>query len=100
MVADIRPVAGAAVSLMELSSIFFLNVFSCKPKAHILLFWLGQYLVTGVAVKLDAGRPWGSGSNQCWFDSLLTLFCLKSDVPYQILSLSRGSFSLFFFRVQ
>ena len=25
------------------------------------------------------------------------LFCFKSDTPYQILSLSRGSFSLFFF---
>ena len=26
--------------------------------------------MTDVAVKLDAGLPFGSGSNQCWFDSL------------------------------
>ena len=61
----------------------------------------------GRAVKLDAGPLWGSSSNQRWFDSLSDRCFLvdgsvpshffKSDTPYQILSLSRGSFSLFFF---
>ena len=41
----------------------------------------------GRGVKLDVGPLWGSGSNQRWFDSLST--------PYQILSLSRGSFFCF-----
>ena len=62
-----------------------------------------------LAVKLDASPLWGSGSNQRWFDSLSVRWFLvdgsvpspkssffKSDTPYQILSLSRGSFSLFF----
>ena len=26
--------------------------------------------MSDIAVKLDAGLPWGSGSNQRWFDSL------------------------------
>ena len=69
----------------------------------------------GRAVKLDAGSLWGSGSNQHWFDSLsVRWFVVEGSVPsqkpffvlslihtpYQILSLSRGSISLFFLRVQ
>ena len=64
-----------------------------------------------LAVKLDAGPLWGSGSNQRWFDSLSvrwflvdgsvpsqkSFFGFKSDATCQILSLSRGSISLFFF---
>ena len=67
----------------------------------------------GRTVKLDADPLWGSGSNQRWFDSLsVRWFVVEGSVssqksffvlslistPYQILSLSRGCFSLFFLR--
>ena len=35
----------------------------------VILAWAVS-IVTNVAVKLDAGPPWGSGLNQGWFDLL------------------------------
>ena len=66
--------------------VFLLERFPRKPKALILLFWLGQYLVSDTAVKPDAGPPWGSGSNQRWFDSLSVRsrwFLVDDSVPSQ-----------------
>ena len=41
--------------------------------------------MTDVAVKLDAGHPWGSGLNQRWFDSLsVRLLLVDGSVPSQI----------------
>ena len=40
--------------------------------------------MSDIAVKLDAGPPWGSGSNQCWFDSLsVRLSLADGSVPSQ-----------------
>ena len=62
----------------------------------------------GRAVKLDPGSLRGSGLNHRWFDSLSVRwflvdgsvpsqksFFFKSDTPYQILSLPRGTFLCF-----
>ena len=44
--------------------------------------------MSDIAVKLDAGPPWGSDSNQCWFDSLpVRWFLVDGSVPSQNLFL-------------
>ena len=40
--------------------------------------------MSDIAVKLDAGPPWGSGSNQRWFDLLsVRWFLVDGSVPSQ-----------------
>ena len=108
---DIWPLSCVSGSspLMELSSIFFWSFFPYTEGTYIVILsqgsnsWLAERLNLtpvsfGVVVRTSVG------SIRCQLDGswlmvqcpVKNLFCFKSDTPYQILSLSRGSFSLFF----